>query len=145
MIKKQHKLQLILVLILLFGLNSQAQSILGTWQTVDDETGEKKALVEIYKNGDEIFGKIVEIFDKAKRDFPCKFCEGDDHNKPILGLNIIKGLEKDGEYYRDGSITNPENGKVYDCRLKLTDDPDILQVRGYVAFFYQTQYWERVN
>lgn len=145
MIKKQHKLQLILVLILLFGLNLQAQSVLGTWQTVDDETGEKKALVEIYKNGDEIFGKIVEIFDKTKRDFPCKFCEGDDHNKPILGLNIIKGMEKDGEYYRDGSITNPENGKVYDCRLKLTDDPDILQVRGYVAFFYQTQYWERVN
>lgn len=122
-----------------------AQSVIGTWKTVDDETGEQKALVEIYKKGDKIFGKIVEIFDKSKRDLPCKFCEGDDYNKPVLGLNIIKSMEKDDDVYEDGTITDPENGKVYRCRLKLTDDPDVLQVRGYIAFFYKTQYWNRVD
>lgn len=54
-------------------------------------------------------------------------------------------MEKDDEVYEGGTILNPENGKVYKCRLKLEDDADTLQVRGYVAFFYKTQYWKRVS
>ena len=54
-------------------------------------------------------------------------------------------MQKDGNYYRKGTIFDPEHGKKFRCRLKLTDDPDVLQVRGYVAFLYATQYWKRVK
>ncbi|WP_313791422.1 DUF2147 domain-containing protein [Lacinutrix neustonica] len=54
-------------------------------------------------------------------------------------------MQKDGDYYRHGTVVNPEDGKVYRLRLALEeDDSNVLQVRGYIAFFYQTQYWKRV-
>ncbi|WP_299224465.1 DUF2147 domain-containing protein [uncultured Psychroserpens sp.] len=124
-----------------------AQDVVGQWKTIDDETGEAKSIVEIYKKNGKLYGKIVEIFDKSKRDLPCKFCEGDDYNKPIMGLVIIKNMMKVAKnLYKKGTITNPEDGKVYTCRLKIDEDnPNQLQVRGYIAFFYKTQYWVRVK
>ncbi len=127
------------------SLSAAAQDVLGKWKTIDDETGEEKSIVEIYKKDGKVYGKIVEIFDASKRDLPCQFCEGEDYNKPILGLIIIKEMENKGDVYKNGTITNPEDGKIYTCRLKLDDDPNRLQVRGYIAFFYKTQYWIRMN
>lgn len=43
-----------------------AQSPIGKWDTYDDETGEKKSVIEIYKKGDQLYGKIIKIYDKAK-------------------------------------------------------------------------------
>lgn len=128
---------------LLIGLTANSQSILGKWRTVDDETGEEKSIVEIYKKEGKVYGKIIEIFDPSKRELPCKFCEGEDYNKPILGLDIIKDMEKENaNIFRKGTITDPQDGKTYDCRLKL-ENKNTLQVRGYIAFFYSTQYWIR--
>ena len=116
------------------------------WKTIDDKTGKEKSIVEIYENDGKIYGKIVEIFDKSKRNLSCNQCQGEDYNKPILGLVIIKNMEKIGaNTYKEGTITNPEDGRIYACRLKLEDNPNRLQVRGYIALFYQTQYWVRVE
>ena len=128
------------------AFSSYAQDILGQWKTIDDETGVEKSIVEIYKKDGKIYGKIIEIFNASKRDLLCQSCEGEDYNKPILGLNIIKDMEIKGNVYKNGTVINPEDGKIYDCRLKLDEDnPNRLQVRGYVAFFYRTQYWVRVG
>jgi len=134
--------------ILCFGLalSLNAQDILGQWKTIDDKTGIEKSIVEIYKKNGKIYGKIIEIFNDSQRYLPCQFCDGDDNNKPILGLIIIKDMEEKGDIYKGGTITNPEDGNVYTCRLKLDEDnPNRLQVRGYIAFFYRTQYWVRVD
>lgn len=137
--------RLILIVVLLLSSNAFSQDIFGKWKTIDDQTGEAKSIVKIYKRDGKVFGKIVAIFDASKRDLPCVNCEGEDYNKPILGLNIIKNMEKEGDYYRKGTVVNPEDGRVYRLRLALEEDNlDVLQVRGYFAFFYQTQYWERV-
>ena len=137
---------LIVVFGLLISITSQSQSIFGKWKTIDDETGQAKSIVESYEKDGRIYGKITEIFDDSKRDLPCKFCKGDDYNKPLIGLEIIKNMEPvEQNLYKNGTITNPEDGKVYTCRLKLDSDPDTLQVRGYVAFFYKTQYWKRLS
>lgn len=132
------------LVLILFVSTAYSQSVLGKWRTVDDETGEEKSIVEIYKRDGKVFGKIIEIFDPSKRDLPCIYCEGEDHNKPILGLDIIKNMEKEDGVYKNGTITDPQDGKVYRGRLKL-DDENTLQVRGYVAFFYATQYWVRAK
>ena len=53
-------------------------------------------------------------------------------------------MTKDGKYFKNGTIVDPQNGKEYDLRLIVTDEGK-LQVRGYIGFFYSTQYWERVQ
>ena len=135
-----------LILLMLVSQLLGAQTIFGKWKTVDEDTGEEKSVVEIYEENGKVYGKIIDIFDTSRRDLICKFCKGDAYNKPILGLVIIKDLERVGAVYKRGTIINPEDGKVYDCRITLDDDnDDILQLRGYIAFFYRTQYWKRVN
>ncbi|WP_166963508.1 DUF2147 domain-containing protein [Yeosuana marina] len=132
------------LLLVMMTVSAVSQSILGKWRTVDDKTGEEKSIVKIYENNGKVFGKIIEIFNPEKRNLVCKFCKGQDHNKPILGLNIIKNMEKEDDSYIGGTITDPQDGKTYRCRLKL-HDKNTLQVRGYIAFFYSTQYWKREN
>lgn len=59
---------------------------------------------------------------------------------------ILKNLTKDGDEYIGGKITDPENGKTYDAKIWVEEDkPNTLMVRGYVAFFYRTQEWKRIE
>lgn len=136
--------KLLIIACFCISFSGFSQDIFGKWKTIDDQTGEAKSIVEIYKKEGKVFGKIIEIFDKSKRDLPCIKCKGDDYNKPVLGLDIIKNMEKDGEYYKKGTVIDPQNGKVYKLRLGVTDK-DQLQVRGYIGFFFSTQYWLRVE
>ncbi|MGS2738083.1 DUF2147 domain-containing protein [Sinomicrobium sp. M5D2P17] len=131
---------------LLATLSVTAQDIFGKWKTIDDETGKEKSIVEIYEQGGKVYGKVVEILNKEKLDAKCDKCKGDKKDQPILGMVIIDGLEKDGNEYSGGSILDPNKGKEYRCKLWVDEsDPDKLNVRGYVAFFYRTQNWFRVQ
>jgi len=135
------------VIVALVSVNlAMAQDVTGKWKTIDDETGDAKSIVEIYKQNGKVYGKIVEILNKDKEKAKCVDCPGNDAGKPILGLVIIKGLEKDGEEYNDGKILDPNNGKLYRCLIEL-ENKDKLKVRGYIGFsiFGRTQYWTRVN
>ena len=137
------KRSLSIVMLLIFQV-SVSQSILGKWKTIDDETGKEKGIVEIYEHKGKIYGKIIEIFEQSKKHLKCEKCEGDDHNKPILGLNIIKGLKKNGDIYDGGKIIDPKNGKSYHCKITL-DGKDKLTVRGYIgiSLFGRSQTWIR--
>ncbi len=122
-----------------------SQTIFGKWKTIDNETGEEKSVVEIYKKDGKVFGKIIDIL-KGDKEAVCDKCEGEDKNKRILGFELIKNLTKSGFFYRNGTIFDPEKGKEYKCRLALKeDDPNVLEVRGYISFVYESQYWKRVN
>jgi uncharacterized protein (DUF2147 family) len=123
-----------------------AQSVVGKWKTIDDETGEAKSIVEIYKKDGKIYGKVVDILNPEKRDGLCEKCKDDRKDKPVLGMQIINGLTQDDEEYSGGKILDPEKGKEYKCKIWLDeDDTDKLYVRGYIAFFYRTQNWYRVE
>jgi uncharacterized protein (DUF2147 family) len=124
----------------------QSQSVIGKWKTIDDATGEAKSIVEVFSKSGKIYAKVVDILDPATKNNLCKQCSGDDKNKPILGLTIIKGLSKDGSEYNSGEILDPKNGKLYKCALTL-ESKDKLKVRGYIGFSLlgRTQYWHRVN
>ena len=132
------------VLSFLVSFSVQSQGVFGKWKTVDDETGANKSIVEIYEKDGKVFGKVIEILKPFDNKTLCKDCEGEYEGKPILGLEIIKDLEKHGDHYKNGSIYDPENGKGYRCKITLDTETDKLQVRGYIAFLYLTQYWVRV-
>ena len=134
-------LSLLILLATTFGFS---QDIFGKWKTIDDETGKEKSIVEIYEDNGKIYGKIVELLNPSEEDPKCSKCNGDKKGQPILNMVIIEGMEKDDNTYEGGTILNTSNGKIYKCRLKL-EDPRTLQVRGFVAFFYKTQYWQKVK
>ncbi|MBT8253166.1 MAG: DUF2147 domain-containing protein [Flavobacteriaceae bacterium] len=138
------RFQFVLLLIVSTS-NLQSQTIIGKWKTVDGLSGEQKSVVEIFERDGEVFGKIIEILNPDQKNAICKKCDGEEKNRPVLGLELIKNMKPDGKYYRKGTIFDPENGKRFRCRLVLTDDSDVLQVRGYIAFLYATQYWLRVE
>ncbi|MBU3681066.1 MAG: DUF2147 domain-containing protein [Flavobacterium sp.] len=134
----------IVILLLLICQSSFSQTILGKWVTIDDETRNKKAIVEIFEDHGKLYGKIIDILDPEKRKQKCTKCEGADKDKPILGLTIIKGMTKKEDGYEGGEITDPNNGKTYRCMISF-GGKDKLIVRGYlgISLFGRSQTWIR--
>jgi uncharacterized protein (DUF2147 family) len=117
--------------------------IVGKWVTVDDGSNEAKSVVEIFEQKGEYYGKIVKIFSGEDPDPACDRCpaEDDRYMKKIIGMEIIKNMKKVDEEYVDGSILDPEEGKVYRCKLWL--EGSYLMVRGYWGPFHRTQTWRK--
>jgi len=138
------KLILSIVVFFIFQV-SFSQTIFGKWKTVDDETGMENGIVEIYEKAGKVYGRIIEILEKEKKHLKCEICEGEDKNKPVLGLVIIKGLKKKGDFFEGGKITDPKNGKSYHCKMNL-EGKDKLIVRGYIgiSLFGRSQTWFRI-
>lgn len=129
---------------LFFATLSFAQ-IEGKWKTIDDETGVAKSLVEIYKKSNgQYYGKISQLLAKVENE-NCVKCSDDRKNKPLEGLEIIRGLKKSGSEFTGGTITDPKTGKTYKCTI--TRDGDKLNVRGYIGFSLigRTQTWHKVK
>ena len=140
------KLVISIVLFFLTILIAQSQTVVGKWKTIDDETGKAKGIVEIYEQSGKIYGKIVDILEHENKKRICVKCSGNDKDKPILGMVIIKGLSKEGSEYTNGKILDPKNGKLYKCYITL-ESKDKLKVRGYIgiSLLGRTQYWYRVK
>lgn len=136
---------------LLLTATTWAQSPVGQWKTIDDETGKTKSIVEIYEKDGKLYGKIVKLLNRGADEDPdpsCDKCSNKDDRKgkKIIGMEIIRDMEKDDDEWEDGTILDPKKGKVYDCKLWVDeDDSNILRVRGYVAFIFRTQTWHRVK
>lgn len=131
----------LLVLICIFNTALVAQDIVGSWKTIDDNTGKARSVVEIYEKEELYFGKVVDIFPQPGEDPDpiCENCTGDKKNQKVIGMEIITDMEKEGDEYVNGEILDPENGKVYKCKLWVEDGN--LKVRGYLYFLYRTQTW----
>ncbi len=123
-----------------------SDDILGVWLNED-----KDAHVEIYKEGDKYFGKIVWL--KFPIDEETGKPKVDDENpdedlrdQPVLGLVLLKDFVFDRDEWDSGSIYDPKNGKTYDCYMELKDN-DNLKIRGYIgiSLLGRTTYWTRVK
>jgi uncharacterized protein (DUF2147 family) len=138
--------KLLLITSLLCFVVANSQEVVGKWKTIDDNTGEAKSIIDIYEEDGKIYGKVEKILVQRRKNPTCRNCKGEDKDKPILGLVIIKGLEKDGDEYNSGKILDPESGNLYKCYIELEEE-DKLKVRGYIGFsvFGRTQYWERAK
>lgn len=117
----------------------RAQTVTGRWTTIDDNTGKPRSIVEITVNEGVLTGRIVDLYDKTRLEKLCAKCPGDRKDQRIVGMEIIRGMRADSDAWENGTILDPETGKVYDCKLWLEGEQ--LKVRGYVAFFFRTQTW----
>jgi uncharacterized protein (DUF2147 family) len=126
---------------------AQTASPVGTWKTIDDHTGQPKALVQIADDGSgQLSGKVIKGLNANDQpDRRCTACTDARKDQPILGMTIISDMKKDGDGWDHGQILDPENGKVYKCKMHLEDGGNKLVVRGYigVALLGRSQTWVR--
>jgi uncharacterized protein (DUF2147 family) len=124
--------------------------VLGLWVTADG-----KARVEVVKHGDVYDGSIVWLKeplypadDKTAPGQPKLDRNNPDtslQTRPIIGLPLIQGFKYAGDnVWSDGTIYDPDNGKLYSCKMTLMMDGS-LRVRGYVgiSLFGRTEIWTR--
>ncbi|WP_119327844.1 DUF2147 domain-containing protein [Cysteiniphilum halobium] len=147
-------------------------SPVGYWLQYTDDGKQVQSILQVYKgkNG-KLEGRIivpfVNVVDDKKQvpDVSCKKCgKGDENgyqfdysgypNNQVQGLKVMWSFSKDGKkdgsegpLYKDGSILDPANGKIYSCKMQTQENGKKLYVRGYVGFslFGRTQYWYRIN
>ena len=134
------------LLLLVTFVFAHAQSPIGIWKTIDDNSGKARSKVEIYERNGKLYGKITDLLLKPD-DTLCDACEGDKKNKPIVGMVIIEELEVYRDYWKNGTILDPESGSTYGCSIWFEEGkPDELQVRGkHWTGLYRTQVWYRVE
>ena len=154
MFKKILKMNLLVLFsALLFSsstmANTEGDKLIGFWFTEDD-----KATVEVYREGDAYFGRIVALKNPLYADNTTTGMPGqpkvdlnnpdlDKQSRPIVGLNLLRAFIYIGDNkWRKGKIYDPGNGKDYDCNIKLKDDGS-LSLRCYIGFslFGRTTIW----
>lgn len=125
---------------------SQVHQIVGNWKTVDDKTGENYSIIHIFKATDGLYyGKIAKML-VGPAGLVCEACEGHDHNKPLEGLLIIRGMHDENDELRGGKVLDPESGKFYYGKIYLKDGKLVL--RGSIdkrGILGRSQTWLRAN
>jgi uncharacterized protein (DUF2147 family) len=147
---------LIVASMILTSLSTQAgqgDQIMGTWNTAED-----KAQVEVFKQKDKYFGKIVNL---KEPDWPANDEKGmagqpkNDRNNPsprlrnrkIIGLCMMNDFVYAGKNrWVGGTIYDPESGKTYKGKMSLTAT-NRLEMRGFVgiSLLGHTTVWTRVE
>ena len=135
----------LLVALPLFAAAPAPDAVLGVWKN-----GSGKGQIQVYKQGDRYYGKIISLRNATGEDGKPKV----DHrnpdpakrDKPLIGLVMMRDFKyKDGEW-TDGYIYNPSDGKEYKAYMKMKNN-NTLSVRGFVGISWigKTDTWTRVK
>jgi uncharacterized protein (DUF2147 family) len=139
-----------IALVAAVGSVSAQGTPVGVWKTIDDKTKTERAQIRITEAGGVYSAKIEKLLAAdAKQDAVCDKCSDDRKDKPIVGMEIMRGVKRgDGDNTWDGgTILDAAEGKVYKVRLQTADGGKKLEVRGYIGMpmMGRTQTWIRVE
>jgi len=119
----------------------------GLWEKVDD--GKPEGWFRIIEKGGVYEGQLVKGFPKPGEDpskWRCTKCEDDRKDAPVIGITLIRGMQRQGLAYENGTILDPRDGSVYKARMELSADGQQLSVRGYlgISLLGRTDVWKRL-
>ncbi len=129
---------------------AQSASPVGYWRTIDDVTGKPRSVVQIWASKGQLQGKLTSI-NFRQGEYPsdlCVKCGPPRNTQRILGMTILWGMTYAGNNtWSNGQILDPHNGKIYSCKLYLSQDGRSMEVRGYIGFSLlgRSQNWYRVS
>ena len=128
---------------------SAADSRVGLWKMIDDRSGNPRSLIRILERDGTYRGVIEKGFGPNDRDDSvCEKCPGPRKGQRLQGMAIVTGLAPSGDgVFAGGEILDPDEGKIYRCKITLKDGGTKLDVRGYlgISLFGRTQTWLRVE
>ena len=127
-----------------------ADDVIGVWLNED-----KDAHVEIYKDGNKYFGKIIWLKnpiddETGKPKLDNKNEDVSLQSRPVMGMLLLKDFVFDGDdEWEDGEIYDPKSGKTYSCYMEFPDEDDKtnLKIRGFIgiSLLGRTTYWTKVK
>src|ERR1700738_1297307 len=120
----------VLIFLALSGFNNNsADAILGVWAN-----GTNKGHIQLYKQEGKYYGKIIWLKQPNDETGKPKVDKNNpdpaDRTNSLLGLIMLRDFKYQDGQWTDGTIYNPDDGKEYNCNMKLKD-PKTLAVRGY--------------
>lgn len=127
------------------GFAADALTPIGHWKTIDDATGQPVSIVEVFEQDGKLFARIERKL-RAGGESTCSKCTDYRKGQPFSGLVFMRNMTKVKDEYVDGDILDPDNGKIYRCKIRLEAGGARLVVRGFlgVALFGRSQIWERI-
>jgi len=134
--------QLLLFLFLIgFIATGKAQSggdrILGLWQNE-----QKNLTVEFYKNGETYSAKIVTIISpNGEMLLDKNNPEKKKRNQPLVGTDLISGLEYSSDVWKNGKIYAPKRGIYLNCKITVQDNE--LHITASKGILSETKIWTR--
>ena len=123
----------------------EAQSPLGLWRTIDDNTGKPRGIVRVYEQDGRYFARIERSLTPGEEGRKCTACTDEHKDQPFIGLLLMRNVKLEKGEYSGGDILDPDTGSVYRCNFKLEDGGKTLVVRGFmgVSLFGRSQRWLR--
>jgi uncharacterized protein (DUF2147 family) len=119
----------------------------GLWQTLSDVTGKPEGFIRIRQVGDELRGVIERGMPSDDPNELCTKCPGERKDQRKIGMTIMTGLHRQDDHWSGGEILDPDNGRIYRCRIRAVDSGRKLEVRGYIgiSLLGRTQTWVRAE
>jgi hypothetical protein len=91
-------------------LSAAEPSVAGLWQKTDEATGKPVIWFLFVEKGGTFQGVAAKLFPRpedAAQPSVCTACPDDRHNMPMLGLPIIRDMQRNGLRYENGNIMDP--------------------------------------
>ena len=140
---------------------AESDPVEGFWLSIDDNTNQITAGWQIYQEGGRLYGRILSLATYPKgtiaercresyRGFPVS---GRVNAMPVAGPPWIFGLtrSKSGEW-RGGSVINPEDGNMYNCKITFHHadgrkfQTDTVEMRGEIGLgIGRSQFWRKTD
>lgn len=128
-------------------ISAMATELEGLWLSHDDN-GKPTGYIKIIEESGVYKGVIEKGLDSDKEEKFCTACKDERKGKRLIGMTMLKGVVDQGHGGFQGTeILDPFSGNTYRVKLKIRDDGQTLEVRGYVglSLFGRTQIWRRVE
>lgn len=150
--KRSVGLSLIFLLLshLVYAKNHTPDLPIGLWKIMDTITHQPRAVVQLSQAKDKMLsGRILKIYSPYLKQPLCTACIGPLHNKPLIGMTIIKKLKQStiiSAEWQDGEILDPHNGQIYHCHLNVVKKGQQLNVREYISLplFGRKEIWLKI-
>ena len=123
----------------------EASGVDGVWLMFDrSNKNEPESVVAVYERGGKRFFRMLAIYHNGKIDDtiekPVERAKGIAGNPPLCGMDFVWDLTPAADGKLAGRVINPDDGRVYKCKVWYEASKGRLVLRGELLIFGESEY-----